>query len=304
MLIDAVLPLALRDASRAEFLFESLKLNFSGLRRIWVICPESQLGEIKGRFSSLSLPFELCIESELKIVPEFGIKVRQSGWFKQQLIKLAIYKHVESDLYLTLDADVVCARPVSADQLLEEGRGRCALQYSNDFVYWYKRVWAVLSLKNKNYRGVHNVTPALLHRKAVMELKDKIDQMIWAGKYSTGWRGIKQRWHLWLNRKSVIYAPWRIFLVGARPWTEYALYYTFLEANGKFDYYHYYSDTCLYDIERSLWAANNGELPDQWNPAPAFEGVGPPWFLVAQSNTGISAEVIRERLEPLLKKSI
>ena len=304
MWIDAVLPLALRDASRAEFLFESLKLNFSGLRRIWVICPESQLHEIKQKFSVLSLPFELCIESELRVVPEFNIKVRQSGWFKQQLIKLAIHEFIESDLYLTLDADVVCARPVTAAQLIEDGRGRCFLVYPNHYGYWYQRVNDVLRLKSAGHRGLHNVTPALLHRKAVKELKEKIEQMLCARLYSKGWRGVKQRWHLWVNRNSVTYAPWRIFLVAARPWTEYALYYTFLEANGRFDEYHYYSDVCLYDVERSLWAASNGELPDQWIPAPAFIGEGPPWFLVAQSNTGISAEVIRERLEPLLKKSL
>ncbi|MGE0189619.1 MAG: hypothetical protein AB7F79_09760 [Steroidobacteraceae bacterium] len=57
---------------------------------------------------------------------------------------------------------------------------------------------------------------------------------------------------------------------------------------------------CIYDVERSLWHAVNGELPSDWDPAPAFVGEGPPWFLVAQSNTGISANSMCLKLQPLL----
>jgi hypothetical protein len=53
-------------------------------------------------------------------------------------------------------------------------------------------------------------------------------------------------------------------------------------------------------VDRSLWNASGGELPPDWDPAPAFVGNGPPWFLVAQSNTGINADVIRSKLEPML----
>jgi len=53
----------------------------------------------------------------------------------------------------------------------------------------------------------------------------------------------------------------------------------------------------------SLWHADEKQIPAEWNPAPAFAGQGPPWFLVAQSNTGISAEAYRQRLEPLLRGS-
>lgn len=301
MWFDAVLPLTLRDAERAEFLFESLAQNFTGLRRIWVVCPDTQRAELADRYRSRRYAFELCVESELKVVPEFALKLRQSGWFRQQMIKLAIFERIESELYLTFDADVVCTRPVSAEQLAGTGRGACFVSQQNIHDYWYERVETVLRVRAPR-RGVsHNVTPALLHRRAVDDLRSVLEEKIARGEYSRGLRGWKQRWHIGLTRHHAEYAAWRVYLMAARPWTEYALYYTFLEATGRFERYHYYAPYCIYDVERSLWHAANGELPSAWDPSPAFSGEGPPWFLVAQSNTGIGADAMRRKLEPLLK---
>jgi hypothetical protein len=140
----------------------------------------------------------------------------------------------------------------------------------------------------------------LLHRGAMQALKRTLEEKVARGEYSRGLRGMKQRWFLRHARRRSEYATWRVFLAAARPWTEYALYYTFLEVSGLFDRYHFYAPYCLYDGERSLWAAENAELPSSWDPSPAFIGAGPPWFLVAQSNTGIGADVIRRKLQPLL----
>ena len=302
VLIDAVLPLTLRDAERAELLFESLAKNFTGLRRIWVMCPDSQVQKIRQQYAALSLPFELRVEPELELVPEFSLKVRQSGWFRQQVIKLAIHERIESDLYLTLDADVICTRPVSAEQLIGTGKGACHTFPLPEQIYWYKRIEDVLRIKAPRLGISHNVTPALLHRDGVKALRAHIEAMIANGRYSRGQRGLKQRWHLFANRKRAELAAWRIFLMAARPWTEYALYYTFLESTGLFDRYHERTDYCIYDIGLSLWHAPNNELPANWAPSPAFEGDGPPWFIVAQSNTGVSAKQILGIIEPLLRK--
>lgn len=297
--MDAVLPLVLKDAERAELLFESLAKNFSGLRRIWVVCPDAEYAEFAKRYSAKTLPFELRVESELQVVPEFNLKLKLSGWFRQQLIKLAIFERIEGDLYLTLDADVICTRPVTAEQLVGSGRGACFTLPQTDFQYWYDRVEQVLRVQAPR-GGMHNVTPALLHTGAMQELKAALEAKIARREYSRGIRGWKQRWFLRQTRNHGQTAAWRVYLAAARPWTEYALYYTFLEASGSFDRYHFNASVCIYDIERSLWAADSTQLPASWDPSPAFRGEGPPWFLVVQSNTGISAEVIRQKLGPLL----
>lgn len=301
MWLDAVLPLTVRDLARAELLLESLARNFSGLRRLWVVCPDIQRDVIAARLVA-TLPFELCIEPESAVVPEFALKLRQTGWFRQQLIKLAIHERIESDFYLTLDADVVCARPVRAEQLVTEGKAGCFLIRHHAQDYWYERVERVLRVTAPRRGITHNVTPALLSRQGVQALRDALTEQIRRGRYSRGWRGWKQRWALWQSRGDASYQPWRVFLVAARPWTEYALYYTFLETSGLFERYHYYASDCIYSLEHSLWHASGQQLPATWEPAQVFEGEGPPWFLVAQSNTGISPQAIRGKLEPLLHR--
>lgn len=304
MSIDAVLPLILRDMERAEFLFESLAKKFSGLRKIWIVCPDAQVDQISARLKGQTFPFEISIEPELKIVPELTLRPKLSGWFRQQLIKLAMFDKVDSDLYLTLDADIVCTRNLTADQLIGNGKGACHISSECKFANWYSRARDVLDLRNHGPAVMHNVTPALLHRGAVAELKGVIEEKISKGKYSRGFkRAMRQRWLLWSLRKNNKYASWRIFLTAAFPWTEYALYFTFLEATGRFEKYHSRTDYCIYDIEHSLWEAKDTLLPEDWDPSPAFRGEGPPWFIVGQSNTGISAAVMRERLAPLLDAS-
>lgn len=304
MSIDAVLPLIFRDLERAEFLFESLTKKFSGLRKIWIVCPDAQVEQISARLKNRSFPFEITIEPELKIVPELVLRPKLSGWFRQQLIKLAMFDKVQSDLYLTLDADIVCTRTLTADQLMGDGKGACYISPECKFENWYARARDVLDLKNQGPSVMHNVTPALLHRGAVADLKSVIEEKISKGKYSRGFkRAMRQKWLLWRLRKDNTYAPWRIFLTAAFPWTEYALYYSFLEATGRFDQYHSRTDYCIYDIEHSLWEAKDTLVPEDWDPSPAFRGEGPPWFIVGQSNTGISAAAIRERLAPLLDAS-
>lgn len=301
MSIDAVLPLIFRDMERAEFLFESLTKKFSGLRKIWIVCPDAQVEQISARLKDRVFPFEISIEPEFKIVPELVLRPKLSGWFRQQLIKLAMFDKVESDLYLTLDADIVCTRNLTAQQLTGDGKGACYISSECKFENWYSRARDVLDLEDNGPAVMHNVTPALLHRGAVAELKSVIEEKISKGIYSRGFkRAMRQRWLLWSLRKNHKYAPWRIFLTAAFPWTEYALYYTFLEASGRFEKYHSRTDYCIYDIEHSLWEAKDTLLPENWDPSPAFRGEGPPWFIVGQSNTGITAAVLRERLAPLL----
>lgn len=299
--LDAVLPLALRDAERARLLVESLARNLAGLRRLWVVCPDPDVAKIRSILANDALPFDLHVEPERHIVPEFALNIRMSGWFRQQLIKLASFEHVTEGLYLTLDADVLCTRRVTAAELIADGRGACVSFPDETFRYWYERIEQVMRIRIPPGQGCHNVTPALLHTGGMRALAEAIDGKLARGEYSRGLRGLKQRWWRHQTRGDARYAPWRVFLSAARPWTEYALYFSFLEHSGLFDRFHVRAEQCIYDNDLSLWHANDRQIPSDWDPAPAFAGQGPPWFLVAQSNTGISAEAYRERLIPLLR---
>jgi hypothetical protein len=301
-LIDAVLPLRLQDFERATLLFESLLQNFEGLGTLWLVTRDEELEAVRHESQRIPRGLDFRVESELSLVPELRL-TKPSGWYRQQLIKLAIAEHLSSELYLTLDADVVCTRKVKPRELAPGGRGLCYVIEKDLHPHWYTRSEAVLGLSAVRQGIVHNVTPAVLHRTAVRELAEYLDRRAAERKFAAGMRGLKQRFafvRAALTRAPI--APWRLLLAAGVPWTEYALYYTFLEATQRFERFHQLSPHCLYDIERSVWYADGTNFGD-WDPGPCFVGEGPPWFVVIQSNTRLEPRVVRAKFSPFLQQA-
>jgi len=289
--MDAVLPLTVRDVSRARLLFDSLAPRFRGLGTLWIVSPdtdsaliESSLREYKGRL-------DLQVVPETRIAPELAHAPWLKGWYRQQLVKLAIHEHIASPFYLTLDADVICVRELTPEDLTPGGRAICHVVEQDLHGDWYAASEAVLGLSPRR-RGIsHNVTPAVLSREAVAELATYLSGRAQARHFASGFRGLKQRlWSLGSSSRS-----YRGLLAASAPWTEYALYYTFLEATQRFDRYHSYSEHCIYDIDRSVWRSERQRFA-ALSPDECFEGAGPPWFLVVQSNTELSPELVRQKL--------
>jgi len=74
---------------------------------------------------------------------------------------------------------------------------------------------------------------------------------------------------------------WQFFLMRHLPWTEFALYLTYLEARGTFDQFHWHSGNVgLYDNDFSVWTNEDWE---QWNPDAAFSETNKGWFVIVQS---------------------
>jgi hypothetical protein len=294
--MDAVLPLTLRDVDRASLLLRSLEGRFERLGTLWVVCPDHEAPAIEAALARLTPRYALRVEREAELVPELALAPRLRGWFRQQLIKLAIHERVETDFYLTLDADVICTRRVAPESLAPEGRGLCHVIPRDLHADWYRGSEAVLGIANARRGGLHAVTPAVLNRRAVAELAAYLEGRAESGLFASGLRGLRQRWLFFRAKRteSRHFAAWRLLLTAGAPWTEYALYYTFLEATGRFERFHRYSADCIYDVERSVWFADRSDF-GSWDPEPIFRGLGPPWFVVVQSNTRIApAEVSRK----------
>lgn len=299
--MDAVLPVTLRDLPRASLLFESLAQNFVGLGNLWVVCPERELGAIERALQRMpgNLPFRVLSESSL--VPELSLTPFLKGWYRQQIVKLAIFERVTSTLYLTLDADVICTKSVSPAQLAPGGLAPCHVTERDLHPDWYRGSQALLGL-DAPQRGVsHNVTPAVLHREGVAELAQYLERKARIGAFAGGLRGLKQRVLCARARRDRAreFAGWRLLLAAGTPWTEYALYFTFLEATGRFDRFHSRGSDCIYDLEGSFWRAERKQF-STWAPGAAVSGHGAPWFVVVQSNTHVAPALVRQKLEGFL----
>lgn len=291
--MDAVLPLIQRDVPRAQILFASLERFFEGLGTIFIVVPDAQRSAIEAALPSSGLT--LVVLDESAVAPELACYPRIGGWYKQQLIKLAIADRVDSDFYMTFDGDVVATRTVSPARLCPRGKAPCYVIEHDLHPRWYRRTGHLIERPLVREGIVHNVTPAVLARGGVRLLAEHFESRFDEGRWARGTRAWHQRVaRIRFGRRPRV-AGWRLFLAAGLPWTEYALYYSFLEAHGYFDTFHERVDTCIYDIERSVWKLDGPEF-ETWSAAPVFEGEGPPYFVVLQSNTHIPAETVREKL--------
>ena len=294
--MDAVLPLTRRDISRATILFRSLEKFFDGLGTVLVVVPK----EAEPATQELRFPtrFKVDVRLELEMVPEFTDFPRVRGWYKQQLLKLAAHAHVSSPFYLTLDADVVATRPVSPDKLVRDGRAMSHVIPRDDHPDWYRQTARFLGKPLCRTGILHAVTPAVLSTDGVRHLATSMSKRFANAEWSKALPGLRQRWARFRGGRG-----WRTYLLAGLPWTEYALYYSFLELEGLYERYHLESEDCIYDVEGSLWKSDASSFADGWDPSALFTGHGPPYFAVLQSNMGIPPHKIAERLQPHIATS-
>ncbi len=89
---------------------------------------------------------------------------------------------------------------------------------------------------------------------------------------------------------------WRIYLLFSLPWTEYALYFTFLEAQALFSQYYVETDYGLHDA-RSVWYLK--DLAN-WDVNKLFIDNEHSFCFIIQSNTNIDPELIWNKVKPYL----
>lgn len=315
--IDAVLPLTLNDIDRFYILKRSLDIFCQNLfRKIWVVVPDSQFYQLK---SKLNFP-SYCVVPESSIIPEvklFPVK----GWYLQQLIKLAIAEYIDTEFYLTLDADVICTQPLQLSDLIIEGRGVYyavdSSQYGNSV--WYEWSRETLNLEPKSKFDCYNVTPTILNKYAVMQLQNYLNELsskelrekspfsLFRSPGNNSKRGLMATLTSWFLYKILPngsslrtnISSYRSYLIRHIPWTEYSLYYIFCEYKSILDRYHIRIPNCIYAGEESVW---HGTQYSDWNPEDCFKGERDFFFCVFQSNTQISPDLIWERVKPFLRE--
>lgn len=261
--MDAVLPLTLRDTERAKILLLTLCRFFPDMDRLAVFSPPGEVAKIQSSLHGLHP--NISFSSELKIAPEISLSGK-SGWFKQQLVKLAFAEHSPSPFYLTLDADVLCVRPTTESDLVREGRAVAQLRtFRAHHARWYPRAKRILELEPSG--RAHGVTPAVLSKNGVRALATFLET--------------KTETH------------WRLHLAKNFPWTEYALYHTFLEGMKIWNDHHYEGE--IYG--NCAWTTGPGWK--SWQPEKSFLGSGPP-FSVVQSKLKIPPAEISAKIAPFL----
>jgi hypothetical protein len=301
--MDALLPLTIRDYERFKILNQSLKKFFRDIGILWIVVPDQDFETLKTLIDD-----KYCvILQESILIPEFKVFPKltkfTSGWFKQQLIKLAIAEKIETNFYLTLDADVICTKPIEFTDLVKNGRAVCYVA-GDDHPDWYEWAEKVLNLRAKRHGIGHGVTPAIFCKEAVLKLQQHLTHL-YQQKYFPCHK--KRLLKLWMLSFFSTFVPeklplrdyltsWRTYLLHCLPWTEYALYYTFLEATDLFQSYHVEINTNFHS-EDSVWFREDSQ---NWDVDKVFAKNSNHFFFVFQSNTDVSADIIWEKVNSYL----
>ena len=294
--LDAVLALAGGDLERALLLFRSLEVFFEPLGTCYVVTPDRDADFVRRRLP----PGPYVVVPESEIVPEIGYfwsvarlraKLRLvgppiHGWYVQQLVKLSVAERVATPFYLTLDADVLCVRPTGYNDLVRDGRAIVQTTPPNH-PEWNDDAERVLALPRSGRQ--YGVTPAVLSRDAALELASYLE-----GRVDRRMRRFAE--NLPPGRVRDVVGSWRSFLFRNLPWTEYALYHTFLERTNRFDAYHVNGGVdVLYG--NCVWMESEFE---SWDLTASDGDVAAPPFSIVQSATRIPPAAIRAKIESYL----
>lgn len=288
--IDAVLTLTLKDCERAAILFQSLKL-FEPLGVCWIVAPDEQVPEIRARVPSGN--YEVLPDSV--VIPELeayriGYRLhprrsrrRVAGSQVHQLIKLAMAAIVRTPFYLTLDSDVICLRTVRHSDLIKNGRAIHKRFERDIHADWYRWAERVLGLRRSGF--THGVTPAILNRDAVMKLHEYLE-----GRVNTLLRAVSRALPL-PSPLAQLASSWRSYLIRKRPWTEYCLYATFLEAMNLYEAYHVPCDEyAIYS--HCVWTTKDFE---DWDPRKTLNEDNS-YFSIVQSTAAIPPRLVAEKV--------
>lgn len=299
--LGAVLPLKIRgshghdDAARVEILFSSLHTFMAPgtLDELTVVSPADEVAQVAAQLRPWADRLPLRFASETDRLPRLADRrLTVSSWVKQMLIKLAHGSAAGTDFILTLDADVVCKRPVARSDLLVDGRALLQRQPAGEipnFACWYASAASLLQLPPASHSLVMSVTPALLSREICRSLTRRLEQA-----YGLPWSdyliSLDTAWHRNLP-------PWR----GRREWTEYSLYYLHACASAQCDRYHTEAGTrrapATLLSRHSLWYRADSA---RWRADACFAAADPALFAVIQSSTGLEAAEVRHHLAPYL----
>lgn len=299
--MEAILPLTQSATFRAgSLLLPSLLKNYRDLSRLWVASPAAQLSYVRKELSGLNLPPATFISDE-ELLPELSEHARwglppPGGWYRQQVIKLAISERIEGAFYLTLDDDLISVSPFSDSDIIHSGR---ALR-DQDLVGYRMRIskeddenaaWLTASawiLRCSPLAYQPDLTPSVLSRTAVGSLIKSL---------RTGRQPSARRWKLAAavafitGRKGLNSWRGRLLAHSAR-WSEYSLYDTHLESRSEFHKYHYHP-TNLALLGNAVWKREDFA---EWTPSSLDTTGRRLLFNLVQSRAGIGIDKVAERL--------
>ncbi|HEY4283527.1 MAG TPA: DUF6492 family protein [Chthoniobacterales bacterium] len=279
--IDVVLPLKIHAREGASDLDRFGKLELPSFDRFFadkdkirwlLIVPGEDLKVVEERIRDFP-QWNIRVLNEDELCPRLK---SESGWHKQQILKLAAARVVTSNYYLVLDADVVLKRPARLSDFFSNGKPILQKNVAGAHWDWWLGSKEILASKVQITEDstVMDVTPEFLHRETCLALQDAI-----ALRNNTD--------------------DWDVFLFGSRDkdWTDYTLYWLFVLESGLDHELYDWSAKQMYD---GIWEWGQVNRLSRRHLRQIFEPNADSFFFIVQSNIGLDLTFVQNRLSPHL----
>jgi hypothetical protein len=215
-----------------------------------VICPDAQHAAVRDIVSAATHDPRYIVVAESDVVPSIGTVLKanaegRGGWYAQQIVKLAAHRIVRTPHYVVLDSDLACIRPCGHASFVAGGRPLLNVESIDDYARIYTSSFAnkeicikrerrlqslrVLCRETRNANNVfYGETPVILSASHVASMLRDLEQV--HGK------------------------DWTVVLSEQYGWTEYGLYFGYLDALDLTDtvYRPAGCDTVL-SLDKSVW---------------------------------------------------
>jgi hypothetical protein len=220
--ISVIVPVAPWDLLPSQLLFKSLNKYFDpeSLDMVFIVYPDKQV--MKDCLETIKPLFNYTVINEEDIIPseDYQLFKRRKGWFRQQIVKMYISKRVKTEFYICLDSDLLCIKPTAYNDLIKNGKPGVNMESKDIHAYWWEQSQKVLKLPESPYSiGMSSSTNIFITEEA-RDLISYIEKT-----YKKSFSRTLLNW-FWTN--SYIFR---------RQWTEFKLYWLFIEHKNKVDAY-------------------------------------------------------------------
>lgn len=171
--MDIVIPTYRRDWHTFVRFCNSVLKNYSLLNRVWVMVSDAEYPEYRERIKSP----HLTLVPASTLLP--GVPYDFPGIRRQQMLKLAAAKVVETDFYLVMDSDTMVIRSFDEAELFENGQARYMVEADGHHFDWTLQAQDFLKLDSpeQSCYGSYSVTTAIFHRQNVKDLFSYIEKV-------------------------------------------------------------------------------------------------------------------------------